>query len=80
MSTTPKKTKAKPRTPQQRMAARRARLRAQGLRPVQHWVPDLRDPKVQADLRRQAKLMAQHPENDAIDAWNEAAYDWSGWK
>jgi hypothetical protein len=31
-------------------------------------------------LRRQAKLMAQHPENDAIDAWNEAAYDWSGWK
>ncbi len=45
-----------------------------------HWVPDLRDPKVRADLRRQAKLMAQHPENDAIDAWNEAAYDWDAWK
>jgi antidote-toxin recognition MazE-like antitoxin len=78
MATTPKK--AKPRTPQQRMAARRERLRAQGLRPVQHWVPDLRDPKVRADIRRQARLMAQHPENDAIDAWNEAAYDWSEWK
>ncbi|OCK58054.1 antitoxin MazE family protein [Bradyrhizobium sp. LMTR 3] len=78
MATTPKK--AKPHTPQQRMAARRARLRAQGLRPVQHWVPDLRDPKVRADLRRQVKLMARHPENDAIDSWNEAAYDWSGWK
>jgi hypothetical protein len=78
MATTPKKTP--PRTPQQRMAARRDRLRAQGLRPVQHWVPDVRDPKVRADLRRQAKLMAQHPENDAIDALNEAAYDWSGWK
>ena len=73
MATTPKK--AKPRTPQQRMASRRARLRAQGLRPVQHWVPDVRDPKVRADLRRQAKLMARHPENDAIDAWNEAAYE-----
>ena len=78
MATTPKKTK--PRTPQQRMSARRERLRAQGLRPVQHWVPDLRDPKVLADLRRQAKIMAQDPENDAIDAWNEAAYDWSEWK
>ena len=70
MATTPKK--AKPRSPQQRMAARRERLRAQGLRPVQHWVPDLRNPKVRADLRRQAKLMARHPENDAIDAWIEA--------
>ena len=51
MATTPKK--AKPRTPQQRMASRRERLRAQGLRPVQHWVPDLRDPKVLAQIRRE---------------------------
>jgi len=78
MTTIPRK--SKPRTPQQRMASRRARLRAQGLRPVQHWVPDLRDPKVRADLRRQAKLMAQHPENDAIDRWIEDVYDWSDWK
>ena len=49
--------KSKPKTPQQRMQARRKRLRAQGLRPVQHWVPDLRDPRVRADLRRQAKLI-----------------------
>ena len=78
MATTPKK--PKPRTPQQRMASRRERLRAQGLRPVQHWVPDLRDPKVLAEIRHEVKLLAQHPENDAIDAWNEAAYDWSEWK
>ena len=32
MAGTPKK--AKPRTPQQRMASRRERLRAQGLRPI----------------------------------------------
>jgi hypothetical protein len=62
------------------MASRRERLRAQGLRPVQHWVPDLRDPKVQADIRRQAKLMAQHPENDAIDDWLEKAIDWEAWR
>ena len=71
--------KAKPRTPQ-RMASRRERLRAQGLRPVQFWVPDLRDPKVLADIRRQAKLMAQHPENDAIDDWIEQVVDWEAWK
>jgi hypothetical protein len=58
------------------MALRRERLRTQGLRPL----PDLRNPKVRADLRRQAKLMARHPENDALDAWNEAAYDWVAWK
>jgi hypothetical protein len=72
--------KSKPKTPQQRMQARRDRLRAQGLRPVQHWVPDLRDPKVKADIRRQGKLLAQHPENDEIDAWIEANYDWSAWR
>jgi hypothetical protein len=47
---------------------------------VQFWVPDLRDPKVAADIRRQAKLMAQHPENDAIDDWLEKAIDWEAWK
>jgi hypothetical protein len=62
------------------MASRRERLRAQGLRPVQFWVPDLRDPKVLADIRRQAKLMAQHPENDAIDDWIEQVVDWEAWK
>jgi hypothetical protein len=29
-----------------------------------------------AEIRREAAMMSQHPENDAIDAWNEAMYDW----
>ena len=78
MPSTPKKTK--PRTPQQRMALRRERLRAQGLRPVQFWVPDMRDPKVLADLKRQAKLMAKHPQNAEIDNWIDQIYDWESWK
>jgi hypothetical protein len=69
-----------PKTPQQRMQARRERLRAQGLRPVQHWVPDLRDRRVKADLRRQGRLLAQHPENAEIDAWIEQIYDFSEWR
>lgn len=72
--------KPSPRTPKQRMAARRARLRGQGLRPVQHWVPDLRDPKVVADLRRQAQLMAQHSQNAELDDWLDKAIDWETWK
>jgi hypothetical protein len=78
MATTRKK--VKPPTPQQRTASRRARLRAQRLRRVEFWVPDLRDPKVLAEIRREAKLMAQHPENDAIDDWIEQVYDWEAWK
>jgi hypothetical protein len=59
--------------------APRAAARA-GLRPVQHWVPDLRDPQVLADIRRQVKMMARHPENDAIDDSIESVYDWDSWK
>ena len=73
MATTPKK--AKPRTPQQRMASRRERLRAQGLRPVQHWVPDLRDPKVLAEIRREGAMLSKHPEDAAIDDWLDTVRD-----
>lgn len=66
-----------PKSARERMSARRKRLRAQGLRPVQHWVPDLRDPRVLAEIRREAALLAQHPDNAAIDDWIDAAYDWS---
>jgi hypothetical protein len=78
MPTTPKKPAAQ--NPRESTATRHARLRAQGLRPVQHWVPDLRDPKVLAQLRREGAMMAKHPENDAIDAWIEEVYDWNALK
>jgi hypothetical protein len=77
VATTPKK--AKPRTPQQRMASRRERLRAQGLRPVQHWVPDLRDPKVLAEIRREGAMLSKHPEDSAIDDWLDTVRDPEDW-
>ena len=76
MATTPKKTK--PQTPQQRMASRRDRLRAQGLRPVQHWVPDLRDPKVLAEIRREAEMWGS-PEDAVIDDWLDTVRDPEDW-
>ena len=78
MATTHKK--PKPRTRQQRMASRGERLRAQGLRPVQFWVPDLRDPKVLAEIRREGAMMAKHPDNNAIDDWIDQVVDWDAWK
>ena len=44
-----------------KVSAHRARLRAQGLRPVQHWVPDVRSPQFKKEARRQSRLAAQSP-------------------
>jgi hypothetical protein len=35
----------------------------------------LRNPKVLAEIRREIKMMARHPENDAIDNRIESVYD-----
>ncbi len=75
----------RPKSAPERTSVRRKRNRARpGKRRTtnleQHRAFDLRDPRVRADLRRQGKLLAQHPENDAIDEWIDAIYDWSEWK
>jgi DNA-binding LacI/PurR family transcriptional regulator len=41
-----------------RVSAYRARMRAQGLRPVQIWVPDVRSPGFAAEAHRQSALVA----------------------
>lgn len=41
-----------------RVAEHRARLRAQGLRPVQIWVPDVRAPGFAPEAHRQARAVA----------------------
>ena len=38
-----------------RVSAHRARLRAQGLRPIQIWVPDVRTPSFKAQAQAQAQ-------------------------
>ena len=42
----------------ERVSAYRARMRAQGLRPVQIWVPDVRSPDFADEARRQSALVA----------------------
>ncbi len=43
----------------QRVAKRRAALRAQGLRPRQIWLPDLRDARVRQAIRADAAALAK---------------------
>ena len=50
--------KRKPVTSRQKVQAHRRRLRAQGLRPIQIWVPDTRSPRFAAQASRQSRLVA----------------------
>jgi hypothetical protein len=43
----------------ERVAAHRDRLRKQGLRPIQIWVPDVNSPEFKAEAHRQSLLVAQ---------------------
>lgn len=60
-----------------RVKAHRERMRAQGLRPIQIWVPDVRSPEFAAEAHRQSALVASADSDDmefveAISSdWNE---------
>lgn len=46
-------------SPRSKVEAYRARLREQGLRPVQVWVPDTRSPAFAAEAHRQSLAVAR---------------------
>ena len=52
-------TAARPKSSREKVRAYRERLRRQGLRPIQIWVPDVRSPAFAAEARRQATLVAR---------------------
>lgn len=62
-----------------KVSAHRARLRAQGLRPIQIWVPDVRSPKFIKEARRQSRLAARSPyaadDQAFIDAISELKFE-----
>jgi Protein of unknown function (DUF3018) len=45
-----------------KVRAHRERLRRQGLRPIQIWVPDMRSPAFAAEAHRQSLTVAGSPE------------------
>ncbi len=58
-----------------RVRAHRERLRRQGLRPIQIWVPDVRAPGFAAEAHRQSLAVTMNPsadvDQDFIDAVSE---------
>jgi len=65
----------------QRVRKRRDALRMAGLRPVQIWVPDTRQPGFDEECRRQSKLAAQADLADVelLAAMEEILADVDGW-
>jgi hypothetical protein len=54
-------TTSKRKSSRDKVRAHRARLRAQGLRPIQIWVPDTRTPEFAAEAHRQSLAIANSP-------------------
>ena len=54
----------------------RERLRAQGMRPIQIWVPDVHSPEFAAEARRQSLLANASPEEADIQAFMDSVYEW----
>ena len=62
-----------------KVRAHRDKLRKQGLRPIQLWVPDVRSPRFKAEARRQSKLLASDPNYEEDMQFLEAVQAWL-WK
>ncbi len=58
----------------------RRRLRTRGLRPVQLWVADTRDPAVAERIRRQVRALRSQPSEAEVEPMLDAALaDIDGW-
>src|SRR5277367_5869398 len=62
-----------------KVRAHRERLRAQGLRPIQIWVPDVRSPEFAAEAHRQSLLVAQSEQEKDDLAFIESLFDLAQW-
>lgn len=52
-------------------------MRAQGLRPVQIWVPDVRSPEFATEAHRQSELVAAADrDSDDMDFVEAVSVDW----
>ena len=59
-----------------KVRAHRQRLRAQGMRPIQIWVPDVHSPEFAAEARRQSLLANASPEEVEIQAFIDSVSEW----
>ena len=62
----------RPTSSRDKVRAHRERLRAQGLRPVQIWVPDVRSPEFATEARVQSRAVARSRQAKADQAFIDA--------
>jgi hypothetical protein len=63
----------------EKTAKYRERLRAQGLRPIQIWVPDTRSGTLAEEVRRQSLRVSRKDESDLMDELDMAAAQTEDW-
>jgi hypothetical protein len=61
-----------------KVRAHRKRLRRQGLRPIQIWVPDMRSPAFAAEAHKQSLAVAGSPHARQDQDFIDAISDWGG--
>ena len=64
----------------EKVRAHRQRLRQQGLRPIQIWVPDVRAPSFRAEAHRQSLAVAKSQEAGEDQDFIDAVSDLSGFR
>jgi hypothetical protein len=68
--------KPEPLKPRERVARRRAVLRAQGLKVKQIYVPDLSDPRIRREIHDDCQRIAASPSREEDIAFAEALQYW----
>ena len=67
---------SKPKATRVEVREHRERLRSQGLRPIQIWVPDVRAPSFRSEAHRQSLAVAASAHAREDQAFVDAVSDW----
>ncbi|MBI2716195.1 MAG: antitoxin MazE family protein [Rhizobiales bacterium] len=67
---------SKPKPSRAKVQQHRNRLRSQGLRPIQIWVPDVRAPAFRSEAHRQSLAVAASAHAREDQAFIDAVSDW----
>jgi hypothetical protein len=71
------RTKAPAKSSRDKVSAFRSRMRANGMRLVQMWLPDVRTAEFAAEARRQCQLANNSSFADQDQAWIDSMSDWT---
>ncbi len=70
--------RTRPKSSRDKVRSHRDRLRRQGLRPIQIWVPDMRSPTFVKEAHRQSLAVAKSPHAKADQEFIDVVSDWGG--